>query len=217
MAIVDMKGTVSKEQPSMTGMVNQTPTTVDAPQLSGMNKLFDKKQVAQKPMEDAPVQRAQTVEAPSDDLIAKVQNLTNEDKAVLSTVLSPSVSKVLGKIAPDLNPLLTQFTKDEENVVLPVSIVKNFASNFSCVTNGEKGVFFLDDDDLVQLKPPKIDAKDTLAAGDVWHGAFTYAVSIGTPIVNACKYANLAASKKCENFICGQWNWDTKIYSIQDF
>jgi len=58
---------------------------------------------------------------------------------------------------------------------------------------------FLDNDDLVQLKPPKINAKDTLAAGDVWHGAFTYAVSIGTPIVNACKYANLAASKKCEN------------------
>ena len=58
-----------------------------------------------------------------------------------------------------------------------LKIVKNFASNFSCVTNGEKGVFFLDNDDLVQLKPPKINAKDTLAAGDVWHGAFTYAVS----------------------------------------
>ena len=61
-------------------------------------------------------------------MLSKVENLTNEDKAVLSTVLSPSVSKVLRKIAPDLNPLLTQFTKEEENVVLPVSIVKNFAS-----------------------------------------------------------------------------------------
>ena len=62
------------------------------------------------------------------NLLDKIQNLTNEDKAVLATVLSPSVSSVLGKIAPELNPLLTQFTKEEENVVLPVSIVKNFAS-----------------------------------------------------------------------------------------
>ena len=42
MAIVDMKGTVSKDQATTTGMVNQTPTTVDAPQLSGMNKLFER-------------------------------------------------------------------------------------------------------------------------------------------------------------------------------
>ena len=27
-----------------------------------------------------------------------------------------------------LNPLLQRFTKDEENVILPVSIVKNFAN-----------------------------------------------------------------------------------------
>jgi sulfofructose kinase len=93
---------------------------------------------------------------------------------------------------------LESFT-NTKSIKKALKIVKNFASNFSCVTNGEKGVFFLDNDDLVQLKPPKINAKDTLAAGDVWHGAFTYAVSIGTPIVNACKYANLAASKKCEN------------------
>ena len=106
MAIVDMKSTVAKDQNTMTGMVNETPKTVGAPNLSGMNKLFYKKQVAQKPMEDAPVQRAQTAKAPSDDLIAKVQNLTNEDKNLLSTFLSPSVSSVLSKVAPELNPLL---------------------------------------------------------------------------------------------------------------
>ena len=128
MAIVDMKSTVAKDQNTMTGMVNETPKTVSAPNLSGMNKLFDKKQVAQKPMEDAPVQKVPTAKAPSDDLIAKVQNLTNEDKAVLSAVLSPSVSNVLSKVAPELNPLLSQFTKEEENVILPVSVVKNFAA-----------------------------------------------------------------------------------------
>ena len=115
MAIKDMKGTVST-----TGMVNNPPAKIQAPDMSKIKMpTADKpKQVTQKP-----------VEQPQEEgLLPKVENLTNEDKAVLSTVLSPSVSKVLRKIAPDLNPLLTQFTKEEENVVLPVSIVKNFAS-----------------------------------------------------------------------------------------
>ena len=115
MAIQDMKGTVST-----TGIVNNPPAKIQAPDMSKIKMpTADKsKQVIQKP-----------VEQPQEEgLLPKVENLTNEDKAVLSTVLSPSVSKVLRKIAPDLNPLLTQFTKEEENVVLPVSIVKNFAS-----------------------------------------------------------------------------------------
>ena len=115
MAIQDMKGTVST-----TGILNNPPAKIQAPDMSKIKMpTTDKpKQVTQKP-----------VEQPQEEgLLPKVENLTNEDKAVLSTVLSPSVSKVLRKIAPDLNPLLTQFTKEEENVVLPVSIVKNFAS-----------------------------------------------------------------------------------------
>ena len=61
-------------------------------------------------------------------LLQKVENLTDQDKAILSVVLSPSVSNVLSKVAPELNPLLSQFTKEEENVILPVSVVKNFAA-----------------------------------------------------------------------------------------
>ena len=124
MAIVDMKGTVSKEQPSMTGMVNQTPTTVDAPQLSGMNKLFERKQTAEAPMqapakEDAPM--------PSNDLVSKVNSLPDADKAVLTTVLSPSVSNVLVKLAPELAPLVEAAGVKEENVIIPVSMFTNFA------------------------------------------------------------------------------------------
>ena len=118
MAIKDMQGTVA----TTTGIMNNKPTELKVPDMSNMKMpkgMANTKpvQVAQKPVEE-----------PADSLTQKIQNLTNEDKAVLSTVLSPSVSKVLRKIAPDLNPLLTQFTKEEENVVLPVSIVKNFAS-----------------------------------------------------------------------------------------
>ena len=114
MAIKDMKGTVTT-----TGMMNEKPVA-KAPDMSGIKMPTAPKEVVEKP---APQNTPK-----EESLLDKVQNLTNEDKAVLSTVLSPSVSKVLSKIAPDLNPLLTQFTKDEENVVLPVSVVKNFAT-----------------------------------------------------------------------------------------
>ena len=120
MAIKDMKGTVS-----MTGMVNAAPPKIEAPDMSkikmpaGManNK---PKEVVQKPVPQNTLRE--------EGLLQRVQNLTNEDKNLLSTFLSPSVTTVLSKVAPEIEPLLKQFTKDEENVVLPVSIVKNFAS-----------------------------------------------------------------------------------------
>ena len=120
MAIKDMKGTVST-----TGMVNAAPPKIEAPDMSNMKMpagmAKDKpEQVAEKP---APQNTPR-----EEGLLQKIENLTNEDKVVLSTVLSPSVSTVLSKVAPEIEPLLKQFTKDEENVVLPVSIVKNFAS-----------------------------------------------------------------------------------------
>ena len=126
MAIVDMKGTVSKDQPTMTGMVNEAPKTVDAPKLSGMNKLFERKQPMPAPTnEDAPMQEA--AQAPSNDLVSKVNNLPDEDKAVLTTVLSPSVSNVLVKLAPELAPIVEAAGVKEENVIIPVSMFTNFA------------------------------------------------------------------------------------------
>ena len=42
-------------------------------------------------------------------------------------VLAPSLATILKKIAPDASSVIDQFTSTEENVVLPVSVVKNFA------------------------------------------------------------------------------------------
>ena len=115
MAIQDMKGTVTT-----TGMMNEKPVA-KAPDMSGIKMpTADKsKQVVEKPApQNTPREKG---------LLQRVENLTDQDKATLGVVLSPSVSNVLSKVAPELNPLLSQFTKEEENVILPVSIVKNFA------------------------------------------------------------------------------------------
>ena len=121
MAIVDMKSTVAKDQNTMTGKINEAPKKLNAPNLSGMNKLFEKKQPTSAPMQD-------TKQMPTNDLIAKVQNLPDEDKAVLSAVLSPSVSNVLVQLAPELAPLVEAAGPKEENVIIPVSMFRSFAT-----------------------------------------------------------------------------------------
>ena len=118
MAITNMKGDVSAEKQTMTGMINQKPDAIKPPKLSGMNKLFTKKTEPQIPVEQSKEM----------SLVDKVQNLTDQDKAVLTTVLSPSVSNVLKKLAPDLTPLLDEAGSAEENVIIPVSVVKNYAT-----------------------------------------------------------------------------------------
>ncbi len=117
MAISDMKGTVTT-----TGMMNNKPSTIKEPDMSKI-----KMPTARKP---APVKEvAKPIEQPKEMTLAeKVQNLTDQDRAVLATVLSPSVSSVLKKIAPDLSPLLDQAGPAEENVIIPVSVAKNFAA-----------------------------------------------------------------------------------------
>ena len=117
MAINDMKGTVTT-----TGMMNNKPAPMRAPDMSKI-----KMPTARKP---APVKEvAKPIEQPKEMTLAeKVQNLTDQDRAVLATVLSPSVSSVLKKIAPDLSPLLDQAGPAEENVIIPVSVAKNFAA-----------------------------------------------------------------------------------------
>ena len=124
MAIKDMKGTVVKDQPTMTGMVNKSAAKITPPNMSKIKMPIPKKQVVKKPAQTKPMQpqSAQT------NLAEKVQNLTNEEKSVLSTVLSPSVNNVLKKLEPSLAPLLDAAGTNEENMIIPLSVAKNFAS-----------------------------------------------------------------------------------------
>jgi len=131
MAITDMKGTVTKDQPTMTGMINKDTTKVTPPDLSSIKMPAGMAKAKSEQPKEMPVE--QPKEMPVDqtqvtDLMEKVQNLTDQDKAVLATVLSPSVSNALKKIAPELTPLLDQAGTAEENVIIPVSVVKNFAT-----------------------------------------------------------------------------------------
>ena len=113
----------SKQQVTTTGIMNNKPAQVKAPDMSRIKMPTAKKTMP--PREVAP----KVEEQPNQLTLAdKVQNLTDEDKILLDTVLSPSVSNVLKKLAPEMGPLIDSIGVKEENMIIPVSVVKNFAT-----------------------------------------------------------------------------------------
>lgn len=66
-----------------------------------------------------------------------------------------------------------------------------------CVTCGEKGVTYIEAGQPETIDAFKVDAVDTLGAGDIWHGAFTLALAEGQTEVDAIRFANAAAALKC--------------------
>jgi len=94
---------------------------------------------------------------------------------------------------------LKTFTK-LNNILDALKKVKEHTSGWVCVTDGENGVFFLEGSKLVNIPVNKVDVKDTLGAGDVWHGAFALSLAEGNNEVDAVKFANSAATLKCKSF-----------------
>jgi sulfofructose kinase len=67
------------------------------------------------------------------------------------------------------------------------------------VTLGEEGFLWIDDaGGEHRARPPKVDVVDTLAAGDVWHGAFAVAIAEGQCVADPAAFANAAAALKCQ-------------------
>jgi sugar/nucleoside kinase (ribokinase family) len=71
---------------------------------------------------------------------------------------------------------------------------------FVAVTDGAEGCMWLKEGVLHHSRPPVVKAVDTLAAGDVFHGAFTLALAEGCDLASAIRFANAAAAIKCQTF-----------------
>ena len=65
------------------------------------------------------------------------------------------------------------------------------------VTLGAEGFLWREANRERRVPAPRIVAVDTLAAGDVWHGAFTLALAEGLDVAAAGGFANAAAAIKC--------------------
>ena len=59
---------------------------------------------------------------------------------------------------------------------------------------------WLDGDEVTALPTFRVKAVDTLAAGDVFHGAFALALAEGRAIADAMRFAAATAALKCTRF-----------------
>ena len=95
------------------------------------------------------------------------------------------------------------------------------------VTNGADGSYYLADKDsatgpaqnndalLCHVSAFKVDVVDTLAAGDIWHAAFTAKLASGVDDSDAVRFANATAALKCTRAGGGQGAPD--LDSVQEF
>jgi len=68
------------------------------------------------------------------------------------------------------------------------------------VTDGEHGALWRADKARGHQPASTVDAVDTLAAGDVFHGAFVLALAEGRNENEALRFASAAAALKCTRF-----------------
>ncbi|MGH8009843.1 MAG: PfkB family carbohydrate kinase, partial [Candidatus Binatia bacterium] len=83
-----------------------------------------------------------------------------------------------------------------------VRILSNRYDVFTSVTAGADGCYWAEGagKPVSHVAGFKVDAVDTLAAGDVFHGAFAHGLVEGRKIADVIRFANAAAAIKCARF-----------------
>jgi sulfofructose kinase len=85
----------------------------------------------------------------------------------------------------------------EETIAAALAASGKRLSGWVCVTDGAAGAYFLDGANVEHVPGFNVAAKDTLAAGDVWHGAFALRLAEGADEISAMVFANATAALKC--------------------
>ena len=79
------------------------------------------------------------------------------------------------------------------------SLKKMFSmkKKFYAITAGKKGVYWIENGNIFNCKPPKIKVVETNCAGDVFHGAFSAFIHQKHSVMDSMKLATATASLKC--------------------
>ncbi len=116
----------------------------------------------------------------------------------ITTVFNPAPGKILERdflenidwLIPNENEfqIISGLDVTDENIL-------EFSKTIPCnllVTYGEQGVLYVEDDEIIKFKAPKVEAVDTTGAGDAFVGSFVYALSKDLKVNDAI---NLAVDK----------------------
>jgi sugar/nucleoside kinase (ribokinase family) len=94
-----------------------------------------------------------------------------------------------------------QETADVDDDGAALKKIAKLTPSFLAGTRGARGTIWLDDQGQLQETPAfPVHTVDTLGAGDVFHGAFTLAITEGQELKEALRFASAAAALKCTRF-----------------
>lgn len=142
----------STGKPTTTGIMNTKPNVPKAADLSALGKGQDmpKKEMPAPTTNEQPINplKQEFPEATEIELefAERAKSLTDEDQAALQTVLSPSVRAALGKIIPEFKPVMDAYGTNEPNVVIPASLMSNYAMKVYGVQNQNEALARFYDD-----------------------------------------------------------------------
>jgi sugar/nucleoside kinase (ribokinase family) len=88
---------------------------------------------------------------------------------------------------------------DTDNLEVAIEKLKQVAKTF-VITRGAAGAFTWDGAELAEIPPHKVHALDSNGAGDMFAGAFLYAITRGEDFPTAGRFASLAAGKIVANY-----------------
>ena len=86
-----------------------------------------------------------------------------------------------------------------EDLEVIVAALSKIADRFA-ITQGAEGALLFDGETLQQIPAPRVTAVDTNGAGDMFAGAFLYALTAGHPYPVAGEFANRAAAQVVSRF-----------------
>jgi sulfofructose kinase len=87
-----------------------------------------------------------------------------------------------------------------EDLAAALKRLAEHVSSFVAVTDGPDGVAWLEDGTLRHMPAFKVQAIDSLAAGDAFHGAFTLGLAEGRDLADVLRFASATAALKCTHF-----------------
>jgi sulfofructose kinase len=85
----------------------------------------------------------------------------------------------------------------------PAAGLKRLAQHvggFLAVTDGPKGVYWLETGKVRNMPAFPVEVIDSLGAGDAFHGGFTLAIAEGYELMAALRFASAAGALKCTHF-----------------
>ena len=89
------------------------------------------------------------------------------------------------------------FTGEDSAEKAAVKLYEKYSPDVVVITDGKNGGYMYDGKEIFKYPAFKVDAVDTNGAGDVFHGAFAFALSIGYNYKKACIFSSAVSALKC--------------------